>query len=75
MAKIISLADQSITFDDGHVIYSDHYSDCCEWHEIHTSDIDLDEVKDMEFDLSLPFEELIEKLIIFTIRYYINDSY
>jgi len=66
--KIKSLDGNGITFEDGTKIYSDHDSDCCEWHELDTEGIDFDEVKDLEFDTSLPLEELIEKVDGYGIR-------
>lgn len=68
MTKIIKLEAGRITFDDGHTISSNHNTDCCEWHEIDASGISIEEVKDLEFDLSLPFEELIQKVEGYGIR-------
>lgn len=68
MARIINLSGDTIKFDDGHTIYTKHDQDCGEIHEIDTSGIDLSEVKDMEFDLSLPFDKLVEKVESYGIR-------
>lgn len=68
MAKIIHLEEGCITFDDGSTLSSSHDQDCCEHHTIDASEISLDEVKDLEFDLSQPLEDLIEKVEDYGIR-------
>lgn len=68
MAKIIRLENELITFDDGSTLSSDHQSSCCEHHELDPTGIDLEEVKDLEFNLDLPIVELIEKVEGYGIR-------
>lgn len=50
-AKIISTGDH-IKFDNGFTLDSDHQQDCCEHHYLDFSYVNLEEVKDLEFDLS-----------------------
>ena len=68
MAKIIKLEEELITFDDGSTLCSSHHSDCCESHYIDASGIELNEVKDLEFDLTKPLEDLIERVEGYGIR-------
>lgn len=68
MAKIIKLEVEQITFDDGSTIYSYHDQDCCESHYLDPSEIELNEVKDLEFDLTQPLEQLIERVEGYGIR-------
>lgn len=68
MSKIIKLQQELIAFDDGSTITSDHNQDCCERHYLDAGSIDLDEVKDLEFDLTQPLEQLIERVEDYGIR-------
>lgn len=52
MSKIVKVEFDGITFDDGHVLYSEHEQECCESHWLNFEDVQLDEVKDLEFDLA-----------------------
>lgn len=68
MSKIIKLENELITFDCGSTLSSSHESDCCEHHELDPTGISLEEVKDLEFDLSQPLESLIERVEGYGIR-------
>lgn len=50
--KIKSIDSESIDFDNGYRLESYHGQDCCEHHWLEFDYIKLDEVKDLEFDLS-----------------------
>lgn len=49
--KITSI-DNLIKFDNGAVLDSYHSQDCCEYHYLDFNYVKLEEVKDLEFDLS-----------------------
>ena len=51
-AKVISITDDCIKFDNGAVLFSDHDQDCCESHELYFRDLTLSEFDGLEFDLS-----------------------
>jgi len=75
MTRIIKLEEEQITFDDGSTLTSSHESDCCESHYIDPSGIDLDEVKDLEFDLTQPLESLIERIEGYGIRFKSSNNF
>lgn len=50
--KVVKVESESIMFDNGAVLYSDHESDCCEHHWLSFGDIELDDFDDLRFDLS-----------------------
>ncbi len=52
MSKVIAVTSDDITFDDGHVIYSQHYQDCCESHYLSFNDLSVEDFGNLEFDLS-----------------------
>ena len=43
---------ESIEFSDGYVLYSDHCSDCCEYHWMETEDLTIKDFEGLVFDLS-----------------------
>lgn len=49
--KIMKADDESIVFDNGYQLYSTHERECCEFHYLDTTQVDMDEVKDLEFNL------------------------
>ena len=51
MSRIIRI-DGGIIFDDGYSLYALHEQDCCEDHYLDFSDINFEDVKDLEFDLT-----------------------
>jgi hypothetical protein len=50
--KVISLNDDTIHFDNGAMLYSEHVQDCCENHYLSFSDLTSDDFEDVRFDLS-----------------------
>lgn len=50
--KVIKVNGDSICFDDGTVLSSDHQQDCCEHHYLDFSDIKLDDFDGLEFNLN-----------------------
>ncbi len=52
MSKIVKISTYEVEFDDGYVLSSDHSQECCESHYLWFRDIALNEVKDLDFDLS-----------------------
>lgn len=44
--------DQALYFSDGSKLYSEHAQDCCESHYLDFSDLDMDEIESLKFDLS-----------------------
>lgn len=39
-------------FENGIILCSDHYQDCCEWHYLSFKDLYLDDFNGLEFDLT-----------------------
>lgn len=52
ITKIEKIVHDVITFDNGLMLYSEHNQDCCESHYLDFSDIEKEDYKDLEFDLS-----------------------
>lgn len=52
MARVTFIDDDSISFDDGSNLYSNHDTDCCESHFLSFSDLTLEDFSGLEFDLS-----------------------
>lgn len=50
--KVIKVSYEGLVFNDGTKLYSDHYSECCEHHELTFTDLTIDDFKDLEFDLT-----------------------
>lgn len=50
--KIVSISNDIITFDNGMKLYSNHDQDCCEHHYLVMQDLDIEDLKNLEFDLS-----------------------
>lgn len=51
MVKVVSINEESISFDDGSSLCSDHYTDCCEHHYLDFSHHEA-EFDGLDFDLS-----------------------
>ena len=51
-AKVVKVDECGLKFDNGLLLYSDHLSDCCEWHELYFKDLELKDFDGLEFDLS-----------------------
>lgn len=50
--KVIELGEESIIFDDGTKLFSNHISGCCESHYLSFKYIELEDFDGLEFDLS-----------------------
>ena len=50
--KVVRIDSDSLEFDNGMILYSDHEQDCCEIHYLSLDDLSLDDFKGLEFDLS-----------------------
>jgi hypothetical protein len=50
--KVLKIESGMIIFEDGITMTSNHDSDCCEIHELNFDELELDEFKDLKFDLS-----------------------
>ncbi len=50
--KVIKLESDTIYFEDGSKLYSDHQRDCCESHYLSLSDLTIKDFEGLEFDLS-----------------------
>lgn len=50
--KVVKVNGEGIEFDNGVKLYSYHYQDCCENHELYFGDLTLEEFKGLEFDLT-----------------------
>lgn len=50
--KVIKVEEESIEFESGAKIYSDHDQDCCENHYLSFRDLTLEDFDGLEFDLS-----------------------
>lgn len=50
--KVIKVDSESIEFDNGIQLFSDHDQNCCESHYLSFGDISLEDFDGLEFDLS-----------------------
>ena len=50
--KVVKINSNSLEFDNGMILYSDHEPDCCENHYLSLSDLTLDDFEGLEFDLT-----------------------
>lgn len=50
--KVIRLDSESIEFEGGIKLYSNHDSDCCESHSLTMSDLTIEDFDGLEFDLT-----------------------
>jgi hypothetical protein len=48
---VVSVGSDGLRFSDGTELTSDHESDCCEWHYLDFSDLNLEDFDGLEFDL------------------------
>lgn len=58
--KVIKVNTESIEFDNGILLESDHSQDCCENHYLSFGDLTISDFEGMEFDLAADFFERIE---------------
>lgn len=52
MNKVIKLNSESIEFDNGSILSSNHDSDCCETHYLSFGDLTISDFDGLQFDLS-----------------------
>lgn len=50
--KVVKLESESIVFDNGIILSSDHDQDCCESHYLWFNDLTLKDFQGLEFDFS-----------------------
>lgn len=50
--KVIKIDDDSLTFEDGTVLYSNHDSDCCENHFLSFADLTIQDFEGLKFNLT-----------------------
>ncbi len=50
--KVVKIDSESLEFDNGIILTSEHDQDCCENHYLSLSDLTIDDFKGLEFDLS-----------------------
>ncbi len=50
--KVVKIDKESITFDNGVILYSDHEQDCCENHYLSLADLTIEDFDGLIFDLS-----------------------
>ena len=50
--KVVKIDSDSLEFDNGVKLYSNHDADCCESHYLSLSDLTLDDFEGLEFDLT-----------------------
>lgn len=50
--KVIKVSSEGIEFENGVILYSHHYQDCCESHYLSFSDLTLADFEGLEFDLT-----------------------
>lgn len=50
--KVVRVDSDTIEFENGIRLFSDHCQDCCESHHLSFGDITLDDFNELEFDLT-----------------------
>ena len=50
--KVVKVDSESLIFDNGVLLYSNHDQDCCESHWLCFNDLSLEDFEGLEFDLS-----------------------
>ena len=58
--KVTKIARDSLTFNNGVRLYSNHDSDCCEHHYLSLADLSMQDFDGLEFDIS--GEDFFERL-------------
>ena len=58
--KVVKFDSDSITFENGITLYSDHEQSCCETHYLSLSDLTMGDFEGLEFDLST--EDFFERI-------------
>ncbi len=52
IVRVVKVYSDSLTFDNGVTLYSNHEQDCCESHWLCFNDLSLEDFEGLEFDLS-----------------------
>jgi hypothetical protein len=52
IVKVVKVDSDSLTFDNGVTLYSNHDRNCCESHWLCFNDLSLEDFEGLEFDLS-----------------------
>ncbi len=50
--KVIAVTEGDIQFEEGVKLYSNHFQDCCESHDLTLSDLTIEDFEGLEFDLT-----------------------
>jgi hypothetical protein len=50
--KVINIGSDAIEFENGVKLYSNHETDCCEYHKLNLSDLTIADFEGLEFDLT-----------------------
>ena len=50
--KVVKIESESITFDNGYRLFSNHDQDCCEHHYLKFDDLTLSDFEGLEFNVS-----------------------
>jgi len=60
--KVINVKSDSIEFENGVKLFSNHEQDCCENHWLDFSDLTIEDFKGLEFDLTTSdfFKEIVD---------------
>lgn len=66
MSKVIEVREESVVFDDGYELSSNHDQDCCERHWLSFNNMSLEDFDGLEFDLS--GDSFFERVPYFGIR-------
>jgi len=64
--KVKAIDKDSITFDNGVILTSDHSQDCCESHYLDFSNLKLEDFEDLNFDIEK--DDFFERVPNFGIR-------
>ena len=52
MSRVVKIEEESLVFDDGFKLSSEHITECCEVHYLGFDDIDISDFDGLEFDLT-----------------------
>ena len=60
--KVVKVGSDSLEFDNGIKLYSEHYRDCCESHYLSFEDLTIEDFDGLLFDLSSDdfFERIVD---------------
>lgn len=60
ISRVSQVNSESLVFENGVELYSDHEQDCCEFHYLSFSDLTIEDFEGLEFDLES--DELFERI-------------